>query len=65
MRLMLFLPMFNSVVIYDVWSPEPSVPAQELLWPHLTLPVIFKMGLLWGIYWGYIGIMEKKMEATI
>ena len=19
----------------------------------------------WGIYWAYIGIMEKKMEATI
>ena len=20
---------------------------------------------LWGIYWGYIGIMENKMETTI
>ena len=21
--------------------------------------------ILWGLYWSYIGIMEKKMEATI
>ena len=20
---------------------------------------------MWGIYWGYIGLMEKKMETTI
>ena len=23
------------------------------------------MGLIYGLYWGYSGIMEKKMETTI
>ena len=23
------------------------------------------MGVIQGIYWGYIGIMEKKMETTL
>ena len=23
------------------------------------------MGVFWGLYYGYIGIMEKKMETTI
>ena len=24
----------------------------------------FIIGFLYGLYWGYIGIMEKKMETT-
>ena len=23
------------------------------------------MGIILGLYWGYLGIMEKKMETTI
>ena len=23
------------------------------------------MGVMWGLYWGYVGIMEKNMETTI
>ena len=23
------------------------------------------IGVIWGEYWDYIGIMEKKMEATL
>ena len=23
------------------------------------------LGVIYGLYWGYIGIMEKKMETTI
>ena len=30
-----------------------------------TTGIIGAIGGLEGIYWGYIGIMEKKMETTI
>ena len=30
-----------------------------------VMPVAMKLCRLPGIYWGYIGIMEKKMETTI
>ena len=23
------------------------------------------IGVMYGLYWGYIGIMEKKMDTTI
>ena len=29
---------------------------------HLTLPQVDR---ILGLYWGYIGIMEKKMETTV
>ena len=32
----------------------------------LGIRVVFYLGILWyPIYWGYVGIMEKKIEATI
>ena len=32
---------------------------------NIGLYTIGIMGYILGLYWGYIGIMEKKMEATI
>ena len=29
------------------------------------ISAVARISVIWGLYWGYIGIMEKKMETTI
>ena len=41
-----------------------SGPSQTPEGDHIGGHIGIVLGL-WGICWGYIGIMEKKMEATI
>ena len=33
--------------------------------PTLLLEILVPIGVILGLYWGYIGIMGKEMEATI
>ena len=50
------------------YRPEPQSTAPRTLQsaaaPRRPEPVVIPMGFIQGIQWGYIGVMEKKMETT-
>ena len=55
----------NIVVAYDITSRTCRCYPSEC---YNILPVqtgSFQLDIILGLYWGYIGIMEKKMETTI
>ena len=67
----------NQKMVGFVENPDPSLTLEQLSYPQVTteppassaakaewLALGINKGL-YGLYWGYIGIMEKKMETTI
>ena len=59
----------TTQVLLASWARLASIPSRHLsVWRSFrnpNLPSLHPIVPLQGIYWGYMGIMEKKMETTI
>ena len=52
-------------LIWDFSGSRPQGSSWEVLGPSLEVPcpVFLEAGVILGVYWGSMGIMEKKMET--